>query len=119
MAVLTEYAAHFNHHRPHRALNQAAPLRSLVGAENRDCCIKANGVLAMPENREAGPVSTLENRSKLDIRGPVAWLLGEHMDQLGRLDRLMQQCPPNLPSLFELRTATRHRAYHATTQHRR
>jgi putative transposase len=29
MAVLTEYVAHFNHHRPHRALNQAAPLRSL------------------------------------------------------------------------------------------
>ena len=29
MAVLTEYVAHFNHHRPHRALNQAAPLKSL------------------------------------------------------------------------------------------
>jgi transposase InsO family protein len=29
IAVLTEYVAHFNHHRPHRALNQAAPLRSL------------------------------------------------------------------------------------------
>ena len=29
MAVLAEYVAHFNHHRPHRALNQAAPLRSL------------------------------------------------------------------------------------------
>jgi integrase-like protein len=29
MAVLTEYVAHFNHHRPHRAFNQAAPLRSL------------------------------------------------------------------------------------------
>jgi hypothetical protein len=28
-AVLTEYVAHFNHHRPHRALHQAAPLRSL------------------------------------------------------------------------------------------
>jgi putative transposase len=28
-AVLTEYVAHFNHHRPHRALYQAAPLRSL------------------------------------------------------------------------------------------
>ena len=28
-AVLTEYVTHFNHHRPHRALNQAAPLRSL------------------------------------------------------------------------------------------
>jgi integrase-like protein len=29
IAVLTEYGAHFNHHRPHRALGQAAPLRSL------------------------------------------------------------------------------------------
>jgi putative transposase len=29
MAMLTEYVAHFNHHHPHRALNQAAPLRSL------------------------------------------------------------------------------------------
>jgi putative transposase len=28
-AVLTEYVAHYNHHRPHRALLQAAPLRSL------------------------------------------------------------------------------------------
>jgi len=28
-AVLTQYVTHFNHHRPHRALAQAAPLRSL------------------------------------------------------------------------------------------
>jgi putative transposase len=28
-AVLAEYVAHFNQHRPHRALGQAAPLRSL------------------------------------------------------------------------------------------
>jgi putative transposase len=28
-AVLTEYAVHFNHHRPHRALHHAAPLKSL------------------------------------------------------------------------------------------
>jgi putative transposase len=37
MAVLTQYVADFNHHRPHRALNQAAPLRSLPppGAPSR------------------------------------------------------------------------------------
>jgi hypothetical protein len=29
MAVLAEYVAHFNHHRPHRTLAQAAPLRAL------------------------------------------------------------------------------------------
>jgi putative transposase len=28
-AVLAEYVAHFNHHRPHRALHQAAPLKPL------------------------------------------------------------------------------------------
>ena len=28
-AVLAEHVTHFNHHRPHRALKQAAPLRSL------------------------------------------------------------------------------------------
>jgi putative transposase len=30
--VLAEYMTHFNHHRPHRALNQAAPLRPLPPA---------------------------------------------------------------------------------------
>ena len=29
MAMLTEYVAHLTHHRRHRALNQAAPLRPL------------------------------------------------------------------------------------------
>ena len=34
-AVLAEYVAHYNHHRPHRALNQAAPLRSLPPPASR------------------------------------------------------------------------------------
>jgi putative transposase len=32
--VLAEYVAHFNHHRPHRALHQAAPLRPLPPPES-------------------------------------------------------------------------------------
>ncbi|MDQ3764376.1 MAG: transposase [Actinomycetota bacterium] len=31
-AVLTEYVRHVNHHRPHRALHQATPLRPLPPA---------------------------------------------------------------------------------------
>jgi hypothetical protein len=55
MAVLTEYVAHFSDHRPHRALNQAAPrgsppppaspspihlrARDLLDGLIRDCCV--------------------------------------------------------------------------------
>jgi Integrase core domain len=44
MAVLAEYGAHFNHHRPPRALNQAAPLRSLPppGALSQLCLRQRN-----------------------------------------------------------------------------
>lgn len=34
-AVLAQYVAHFNHHRPHRALHQAAPLRALPAPVSR------------------------------------------------------------------------------------
>ena len=33
----------------------------------RHCCIKAKGVLGMPQSREAGPSGTLENHNKPDI----------------------------------------------------
>ena len=51
MTVLREYEDFYNSHRPHRALNQAAPLRPLPGnvtdldhfrVKRRDC---AGGVL--------------------------------------------------------------------------
>jgi putative transposase len=34
--VLAEYADHFNHHRPHRSLGQAAPLRPLPQQHRTD-----------------------------------------------------------------------------------
>jgi hypothetical protein len=35
-AMLAEYENHFNHHRPHRALAQAAPLRALPAPDRTD-----------------------------------------------------------------------------------
>ena len=35
-AVLAEYKNHFSHHRPHRALAQAAPLRALPPTDRTD-----------------------------------------------------------------------------------
>jgi hypothetical protein len=36
-------------------------------APGRHCCIKAKGVLAVPQSGDAGPSDTLENRNKPGI----------------------------------------------------
>jgi hypothetical protein len=37
------------------------------GGMGRHCCIKAKGVLAVPQSGDAGPSDTLENRNKPGI----------------------------------------------------
>jgi hypothetical protein len=62
-------------------------------AGDRHCCIEAKGDLAMHRSNEADPLSALENRNKPGIRRPATWLLRGQVDQLGRTERSMQQCP--------------------------
>jgi len=50
--VLAEYVAHFNHHRPHRALKQAAPLRSLPPpAVPSQLCLRRRDLLDRVDTR--------------------------------------------------------------------
>jgi hypothetical protein len=41
--------------------------RDLSKDAERHCCIKAKGVLAVPQSGDAGPSDTLENRNKPGI----------------------------------------------------
>lgn len=87
------------------------PLAEEAGAvikrERRHCRIKAKGVLATHQSGETGPSGMLENHDKPGIRRPVAWLLSEQEDQIGRADRLMRQCPLHLLGRRDITEATR------------
>jgi hypothetical protein len=54
--VLAEYTTHFNNHRPHRALHQAAPLRPLPPPVSQPDL----HLLAMSTLRGSGPLSVVE-----------------------------------------------------------
>ena len=59
-------------------------------ANNRHCCIKVKGVLAMHQSRRGRPLSRAENRNKPGIRRPATWLLGGQVDQFGCTEPSMQ-----------------------------
>jgi hypothetical protein len=51
-------------------VDEQAELRGLLNSSDvpaRHCCIKAKGVLAVPQSGDAGPSDTLENRNKPGI----------------------------------------------------
>jgi hypothetical protein len=68
--TLTEYETHFNEHRPHRALDQACPLRALPDAID-------TGIKVTDATGSAGS-STNTNRSHraADFSAPTRWRCG-------------------------------------------
>jgi hypothetical protein len=48
-------------------LTASDPVDLLAHRAQRHCCIKAKGVLAVPQSGDAGPSDTLENHNKPGI----------------------------------------------------
>ncbi|MEV5710510.1 integrase core domain-containing protein [Actinoallomurus sp. NPDC052274] len=71
--VLAEYETHCNTHRPHRALNQASPLRALPEPVDADLKVTTLGILFTDPS--AGPASARRGVGGTPDRRPPRMLV--------------------------------------------